>query len=92
MADETLTRDVTDEKVLLWDEAVAQAALDALESGQPFEEVAKRYSDGPMGIRGGDLGLFMEGELGPAGVEVLRAVKHALDPGDRFNPGNLLPG
>lgn len=44
----------------------AQAALDALESGQPFEEVAKQYSDGPMGIRGGDLGLFMEGELGPA--------------------------
>ena len=44
----------------------AQAALEALNSGQPFEEVAKQYSDGPMAPRGGDLGLFMEGELGPA--------------------------
>jgi parvulin-like peptidyl-prolyl isomerase len=44
----------------------AQAALNALESGQAFEEVAKQYSDGPMAPRGGDLGLFMAGELGPA--------------------------
>jgi alkyldihydroxyacetonephosphate synthase len=34
---------------------------------------------------------WLSQELGPAGVELLRAVKRALDPGDLFNPGNLLP-
>jgi alkyldihydroxyacetonephosphate synthase len=31
-------------------------------------------------------------ELGAAGVSLLRAVKRALDPGDLWNPGVLLPG
>jgi len=30
-------------------------------------------------------------EIGPVGVDVLRAVKRALDPGDLLNPGALLP-
>lgn len=30
-------------------------------------------------------------ELGPAGIAMLRAVKHALDPDDLMNPGVLLP-
>jgi alkyldihydroxyacetonephosphate synthase len=33
---------------------------------------------------------FLAGEIGPAGVAVLRAVKRALDPGDLLNPGVLL--
>ena len=51
-------------------QAQAQAALEALEGGRSFAEVAKEYSDGPMALRGGDLGLFLEGELGPAVDEV----------------------
>ncbi len=34
---------------------------------------------------------YLAEELGTAGVAVLRAVKHALDPDDLLNPGNLLP-
>ena len=30
-------------------------------------------------------------EIGEEGVSLLRAVKHALDPDDLLNPGNLLP-
>lgn len=63
------------------DQALAQAqqALAALEAGQPFDQVAKEYSDGPMALRGGDLGLFLEGELGPAVDDVALA----LAPGAR---------
>ena len=43
----------------------AETALSELESGVPFDEVARRYSDGPAGARGGDLGVFLRGELGP---------------------------
>jgi FAD/FMN-containing dehydrogenase len=35
---------------------------------------------------------FLEGEIGPAGVAVLRAVKNALDPQGVLNPAKLLPG
>jgi alkyldihydroxyacetonephosphate synthase len=33
----------------------------------------------------------LAGEIGAAGVSVLRAVKAALDPGNLLNPGVLLP-
>ncbi len=35
---------------------------------------------------------WMVDELGATGVEVLRAVEAALDPGNLFNPGVLVPG
>jgi len=35
---------------------------------------------------------YLRQELGEVGVDVLRAVKHALDPTGRMNPGNLIPG
>ncbi len=34
----------------------------------------------------------LERELGAVGVSLLRALKRSLDPGDRLNPGVLLPG
>ena len=33
----------------------------------------------------------MTAEVGNLGVEVLRAVKHVLDPGGILNPGKLIP-
>lgn len=35
---------------------------------------------------------FMEAEVGPAGVQVLRALEEALDPARILNPGKVVPG
>lgn len=35
---------------------------------------------------------FMDQEVGPAGIAVLRALKRALDPAGVLNPGKLIPG
>jgi alkyldihydroxyacetonephosphate synthase len=35
---------------------------------------------------------FLDGELGSAGVSVLRSIKAALDPAGILNPGKLVPG
>ncbi|HEY0125918.1 MAG TPA: FAD-linked oxidase C-terminal domain-containing protein, partial [Blastococcus sp.] len=40
---------------------------------------------------GADHRPWMEREIGPLGVEVLRAVKERLDPQGICNPGVLLP-
>jgi alkyldihydroxyacetonephosphate synthase len=34
---------------------------------------------------------YLAAEIGPVGVEVLRAVKRALDPAGVLNPGVLVP-
>lgn len=57
----------------------ADAALQALDAGAPFSQVAKEYSDGPMAPYGGDLGEFLTGELGPAFDQQV----DALEPGQR---------
>ena len=57
----------------------AEEVLAALNDGAVFEDVAREYSDGPFGPRGGDLGLFLLGELGP---EIDAAVT-PLEPGER---------
>jgi peptidyl-prolyl cis-trans isomerase SurA len=41
-------------------------ALEKIRKGEPFEEVAKQYSDSPTAAEGGDLGLFEPGKLAPA--------------------------
>ena len=41
---------------------------------------------------GVDHRAWMTDEVGPLGVEVLRAVKAALDPSGLLNPGKLIPG
>lgn len=46
------------------DERVQQA-LTALNDGAIFSDVAKKYSDGPAGVRGGDLGWFQKGQMVP---------------------------
>jgi parvulin-like peptidyl-prolyl isomerase len=54
-------------------------ALEALLGGEAFEEVAAKFSDGPMGVRGADLGWFTRGEIGPSFDEQV----FALAPGER---------
>ncbi len=56
----------TESKTRAQAQAQAQAALEGLDAGQDFGQVAREFSDGPMALHGGDLGLFLEGELGPA--------------------------
>jgi len=55
----------------------AEAALQALHAGTNFIEVGKRYSDGPTGQRGGDLGWFQRGQMVPAFEEA----SFSLEPG-----------
>jgi parvulin-like peptidyl-prolyl isomerase len=45
---------------------IAEQAHEALQSGVLFATVAGELSDGPMALRGADLGWFVRGELGPA--------------------------
>jgi len=44
---------------------VAEQALAELNAGRPFAEVAKKFSDGPFGSRGGNLGWFQKGQMVP---------------------------
>lgn len=43
----------------------AESAHAQLKTGKAFTEVAQTFSDGPMGLRGANLGWFVRGELGP---------------------------
>jgi peptidyl-prolyl cis-trans isomerase SurA len=43
--------------------AKAQDVLDQIQKGAKFEDLAKKYSDGPSAKEGGDLGLFKRGTL-----------------------------
>ncbi len=57
---------------------IARQARERLEGEEDFATVALELSDGPMSKRGGDLGLFLLGELGPT---LDRAVTD-LEPGE----------
>jgi peptidyl-prolyl cis-trans isomerase SurA len=48
--------------------ALAEHILVELEAGMDFEEAARTWSEGPMGPRGGDIGVVLVGELG-VGIE-----------------------
>jgi peptidyl-prolyl cis-trans isomerase SurA len=50
-----------------------------LDNGEPFDELAKKYSDGPLASTGGDLGFVAKGTLSELAFE--EAV-FALDPGE----------
>jgi peptidyl-prolyl cis-trans isomerase NIMA-interacting 1 len=52
-------------------------AAQRVADGEPFDAVAKAMSDGPSGLRGGDLGWFTQGQFLPAWEQVA----FALEPG-----------
>jgi peptidyl-prolyl cis-trans isomerase SurA len=65
-----------------WGPAVAdkraKAALAMVQSGAKWEDVVKKYSDGPGLDKGGDVGFFPKGSLLPG---ISKAIQN-LDPGD----------
>jgi peptidyl-prolyl cis-trans isomerase C len=56
---------VTASHILVDSEEVAKEALEALNNGESFEEVAKKYSSCPSAQNGGDLGNFTRGKMVP---------------------------
>lgn len=55
--------------------ALAKDLLKKLNSGDDFAELAKKYSDGPSGKKGGDLGVFEQGRMTPAFDKAVFALK-----------------
>ena len=53
----------TEEQLVAASEAKAQDVLQEIKKGTSFEEVAKKYSQGPTAAQGGDLGYFERGKL-----------------------------
>jgi peptidyl-prolyl cis-trans isomerase SurA len=54
---------VSDPDELAAAEAKAKGLLDQIQKGASFDDVAKKYSDGPSAAQGGDLGYFKRGTL-----------------------------
>lgn len=42
---------------------IAEEVLEKLRSDESFEDLAKKYSEGPTGSRGGDIGVFKESSM-----------------------------
>lgn len=57
---------------------IAEQALAELRAGRAFDAVAKKYSDGPFGSRGGNLGWFQKGQMVPQ----FDTTAFALEPGE----------
>lgn len=68
--------------ILVEDEATAQEIIGRLNDGEDFAVLAKEYSIGPTGAKGGDLGYFREGEM----VDSFSDAAFALDKGAISQP------
>ncbi len=54
----------------------AEALLERLKAGEPFSDLAKRFSDDPLSReRGGDLGWIGPGDVDPSLYEAIRTLK-----------------
>ena len=56
-------RQATEAAALSAAEAKARDLLDQIHKGATFEEIARKYSDGPSAAQGGELGIFKRGAL-----------------------------
>jgi len=52
-----------------------EAVLSELKQGEPFDKLARIYSDSPLASEGGDLGLFEVKDLSPQLQEAIKALK-----------------
>lgn len=68
--------------ILLETEEKAKEVLNKLNNGADFSEMAKEYSTGPSGERGGDLGYFTRGRM----VKEFEDVAFALKVGEISEP------
>jgi peptidyl-prolyl cis-trans isomerase SurA len=62
-AEQAAARQAAEEAALAAAKAKADDLLEQIRKGAPFEDVAKKYSDGPSASQGGDLGIFKRGAL-----------------------------
>jgi len=60
-----MVKEVHAAHILVKNEKKAQEVLDKLSKGQPFAEIARKYSLCPSGKSGGDLGWFGKGRMVP---------------------------
>lgn len=67
-AGESITRTKEEAKARL------QECIGRLQGGEKFAVLAAEYSDGPSGVRGGDLGEFKEGDMAAAFNEAVFAL------------------
>lgn len=58
-------------QIVVADEAQGQEILALLRQGQPFADIAEKYSLSPDAQKGGDLGFFSRGEMPPEFDEVV---------------------
>lgn len=69
--------------ILLEDEARAREIIAELDGGADFADAAKKYSTGPSGPNGGDLGWFADGAMVPefsAAVAAMEPGSHSAQP------------
>ena len=62
-ADQAAAKQAADEAALAAAKAKADDLLEQIHKGAAFEDIAKKYSDGPSSSQGGDLGVFKRGAL-----------------------------
>jgi len=75
---EKKTPDADENKAIQEAQAKADDLLAQIRKGASFEDVAKKYSDGPGAASGGDLGYFKRGTL----AKELEEKTFAMKPGD----------
>ena len=58
-----VTEQVRVRQIVVKDRKDAESMLSKLKRGNPFDELARKYSSGPEAKEGGDLGFFGQGEM-----------------------------
>jgi len=77
------TKEFKASHILLEDEGKAKEVIGELDDGADFAEAAKKYSTGPSGPNGGDLGWFDAGAMVPEfsqAVAKMEPGKHTAEP------------